>query len=80
MGIFYGAVFMADAQVIDRRLHAIVLTQRRIRLREFLFLARIDVCGTQAVSAMFLGRAAEFMQGGLQSIGQCTITFPPRMI
>ena len=58
MRIFYGAVFMADAQVIDRWLHAVVLTQRLISLREFLFLVRIAVSGTQAVGAMFLGRAA----------------------
>jgi len=76
MGIFYSAVFMADAQVIDRWLHAVVLAQRRISLREFLLLVRIEVRGTQAVGAMFLGRAAEFMQGGLQTIGQRTITFP----
>lgn len=76
MSIFHGAVFMADAQVIGRWLHAVVLAQRSISLREFLFVARIDVCGIQAVGAVFPGCAAQFMQGGLQTIGQRTITFP----
>ena len=68
MGIFYGTVLMTDTWVIHRRFHAIVLTQRFISLREFPFLGRVDVSGTETIRTMFGGDSAKFMQGILQTI------------
>ena len=66
---------MTDPQIISRWLHPVMSEQPLVILGQPLHLCRFYIRCAEAVGAMFFRCTAELVQGGLQAIGQLTVTF-----
>ena len=64
------AVLVAQAAVVARAGHAVVIEQRRVAHGEVLFFGQVLERGRQAVGAVLLRGAAGLPQGVLQPLGQ----------
>jgi hypothetical protein len=64
------AVLVAQAAIVARADHTIVIEQRRVAHGEVLFFGQVLERGRQAVAAVFLRGAAGLPQGVLQPLGQ----------